>query len=443
MNRPVRLMILGGGSSQINAFRRAGERGFVTILADRDVHAPARELADQFAEVSTFDVDGVTAAARKHGVDAILAVGTDQPVYTAAVASSRLGLPFPLTPAQAALVTNKRLMKERFAAAGIPSARYALLGPPGDGRWEYPPHVVAPLHPPLVVKPVDSQGQRGIITATSFEAAEDHYAVARSFSREQRVLVEEYYPSREVTVSGWANNPDDVEIWTITDRVTLEQPPSLGVCLAHRYPSYHAAGHTKQICSLTRRICTAFALSSGPIYFQMLIGSDLNENAQSPVLVNEIAFRLGGAYEDQSIPTVTPHDPLDRQLRSIEQAVAHGHHLPGTHTMDSSTSSGEEHRYFAVPLIFARPGVVQSLEGDEVLRRTPGVADCRFLLPVGTVIRSIENSTQRIAYAVVHASNRAELNGLIDTLFNTLVAKDTEGRNMILDSRSAACHPPT
>ncbi len=425
----MRLMILGGGSSQAAAFRRARLRGITTILADRNPDAPARELADEFAEASTFDIDAVTRAAEETDADAILAIGTDQPVLTAAIVSHRLGLPFPLTPEQAVLVTNKRFMKERFSRASIPTARYSLMDESLRG-WET-------LRPPYVVKPVDSQGQRGIIRAETPEEVVRHYPVARSFSREDSVLVEEYVPSREVTVSGWAHAPDDVDIWTVTDRVTIENPPSLGVCLAHRFPSCHAGAHDGTIRDLTRRICREFELSGGPVYFQMLVRSSCGEGdadgshaaGYPPVVVNEIAFRLGGAYEDVSIPGVAAVDPLDVQLGAIEMAVK------GAAEQTGDRATPAPYECFAVPLIFAGPGTVSALLGDAELRDIPGVTECRFLLPVGTVIRPMENSTQRIAYAVLHGRSRAEVNTLVNTVFDTLKILDEEGCNMILDTR--------
>jgi biotin carboxylase len=452
-------MILGGGSSQIEAFRRARAEGFFTVLADHNPDAPARPLADAFAAASTFDVDAVTAAARDHRVDALLAIGTDQPVLTAARASAALGLPFPLTPEQALLLTNKAPMKRRFAAAGISSAPWALLGH-DETRWEE--EGLDGLTPPWVAKPVDSQGQRGIAVVRSREQLLAHRPHLLRHSRETTILVEEYYPSREVTVSGWVDAMGTPEIWTITDRVTFPEEERIGVCLAHRFPSLHvrsaqppgaqppgegapsvgvtSVGVTstesdvsETIRSLTRRVVSAFGLANGPIYFQMLVGA-------RGVLVNEIAFRLGGAYEDQSIPLVTGVDILGRQLGSIRAAVERVDPAPrraAAGPAGDRPSVPPVARCFAVPLMFCRPGTIVALEGDETMRATPGVAACRFLLPVGTTIRPMADSTQRIAYAVLHGPDAATVNALLDTLFDTLRVVDPEGRNLLLDTRSA------
>ncbi|MFW5695855.1 MAG: glycosyltransferase [Alkalispirochaeta sp.] len=439
--RPA-LMILGGGSSQISVLRRARERGFSVILADQDPAAPGRDFADRFEQASTFDVDAVTAAAERSGAQAILAVGSDQPVYTAAAVSHRLGLPYPLSTGQAREVTNKAEMKPTLHAAGVPLVPWALLGS-DPSRWDS--EGLADLTLPWVVKPVDSQGQRGIRIVESKEELEAHRPVALSFSRDHRILVEEYYPSQEITVSGWARRrgqhggaqTERVEVWTITDRVTFEPSVSVGVCLAHRFPSEAARGREAEIKDITARIVEALHLEDVPIYFQMLVG-------ERGVLVNEIACRLGGAYEDQSIPLVTGIDILDRQLQWYRRAL--GSDSAGDSDTTISTNAPEagvfddaprrpHSRAFAVPLMFCRPGTVVRMVGAEELLQHKGVAACRFLLPPGTEIKAMSNSTQRIAYAVLHANDAGTINTLVDTVFDTLRAEDSAGENLLIDTR--------
>ncbi|MFP4374823.1 MAG: hypothetical protein ACLFPO_10865 [Spirochaetaceae bacterium] len=441
MSRTPRLLVLGGGSSQVSAIRRAREHGFEVILADQAEYPPGRKWAHHFERASTFDIDAVEAAAARCGAHAVLAAGSDQPVYTAAVVSSRLGLPYPLSVDQAVCVTNKAEMKRVLGVAGVPSAPWAVLGP-DPARWNDEGLVGVPS--PWVVKPVDSQGQRGIRLVRNLQELREHQPVALSFSRDSRILAEQYYPSREVTVSGWAHagkgtpihagDPaSPVTIWTVTDRVTFDPTlshGSLGVCPAHRFPSDAARGYLERIYELTARIVRALTLHDVPVYFQYLIGSE-------GVRVNEIACRLGGAYEDLSIPRVTGVDILAVQLEWYRQAIG-SPRIPPTPQALESDSAGESavSRAFAVPLMFARPGVVRRLRGDEEVRRLPGVAECRFLLPEGTTIRPMVNSTQRIAYAVLHGPDARTVNELVDTLFDRLRVEDREGNNLLIDTRA-------
>lgn len=409
------IMILGGGSSQEGILKRARDTGFFVVLADRDPGAPGRRYAHRFVQASTFDPPAVAAGAARARVQRIIAAGSDQPVLTAARAAHRLGLAHPLTVEEARAVTHKGVMKARFRHAGIPTMPWVVLRE-DPAQWDH--DALAALGLPWVVKPVDSQGQRGIRVVHNRHQLEAHLPEALRHSRCREVVVEQYYQSREVTVSGWAHGGarQPVEIWAITDRITFDPRHAvshggpIGVCLAHRYPAEGLSSFRETVVEVTERIVQAFNLADVPIYFQMLVGPE-------GVRVNEIACRLGGAYEDLSLPPVAGVDIQARQL---------GWDAP----VEKSA------RCCAVPLIFARRGTVARLAGDAAVRRLPGVTDCRFLLPRGTVIRPMENSTQRIAYAVLHGDTPEAVNNLLNTVFDTLRAEDHAGTNLLVDTRA-------
>lgn len=414
----IRILVLGGGSSQIPLLSRCRERGYSVILADRDPSAPGRRFADHFEEASTFDHDAVSRAARRHLPAAILTVGTDQPVLTAAVVSHRLGLPFPLDVPTAQLVTNKRLMKRRFAELGIPTADWRIIT--ANAREA----ALTGLSPPLVTKPVDSQGQRGVRKVSGPAEAIESGPGVLEYSRESTYLVEEYYPSAEVTVSGWVEAGKPV-IYTMTDRITIETGASIGVCIAHRFPSVYAACHLETVTDMTRRIVEGFGIGSGPIYFQFLIGA-------SGVFVNEIACRIGGAYEDRFVPRLSGIDLLDLL---IDQAVGvDASPLPSACFEPAAT-------HVSIPLLFCRPGVIASLSPIESVRSLPGVVAAEWLLPTGTQVRPIENSTQRAAYLIVEGSSAIEANLRLCAACDAMHAIDESGSELLMDVFESISHP--
>ncbi len=417
-------MILGGGSSQISLLRRAAETGFFTVLADRDPRAPGRALANDFVPASTFDAEAVIAGARRYAVDAILTAGTDQPVLTAAIASERLGLPFPIDTDTALAVTNKRIMKARFLAAGIPTASHALVHAEDDEdavRRE-----LRNVEPPYVVKPVDSQGQRGVARAADVRAVLERGREALAFSRERRYLVESYYPSEEVTVSGWVCN-GRTHLFSVTDRVTIENGATIGVCVAHRFPSRHAGIVDAEIRPIVEAVVASCGIRSGPIYFQFLLG-------ERGVIVNEAACRLGGAYEDEALPATTGHDIIAYLLAGARE--------PGSECgAIASAAAIASNAPFSIPLMFANPGVVSRYRGDHEARMLPGVIAMRFLLPVGTRIDPIQNSTQRIGYAVITGPSREAVNGTVGRLFSTIAVCGPAGEDLLMDT-AARCMIP-
>jgi len=413
------VLVLGGGSSQLGLIVRCRERGLFTILADRDPDAPGREMSDAFEQASTFDTGAVLSAARRRGVDAILTAGTDQPVLVAARVAAELGLPSFLDPDTALAVTNKRVMKGRLKELGLPSADWRLAGRDAGGE------AFAALKAPYVTKPVDSQGQRGVYLLPDSSAVASAAEDILSFSREGSFLVEEYYPSLEVTVSGWVAG-GEATIFTVTDRVTEASPPHIGVCFAHRYPS-HLASRYGEIVSLARRIVSGFGIAEGPIYFQFLSGS-------RGVFVNEISCRLGGAYEDLFIPRVTGIDILDLLISGSLGEKRAPVPRPG---FDPETAP----QRVSVPLLFCRPGRIALLSGLDAGLELPGGVAVRWLKAPGAEIGPLVNSTARAAYLVVEAMNRAEINTRVRAALDAMSVRDAEGREMLLDARGHATHP--
>ncbi len=385
-----KLLILGGGSSQLSAVRRAKELGCYTIVADYLAQPPAAALADRHVRVSTFDVPGCLAVAQETGADGVLTLGTDQPLYTAAVISETLGLPFPLTAAAAQNATDKQRMKAVFQAAGLPNTRHAFLQR-GQG-----PEVLAGLKPPLVLKPVDSQGQRGIFKLDSAEAAVARLEETLAFSRRDTALVEEYYPNEEITVNGWVAE-GRLQILAVTDRLSLASPNALGVCYGHRYPSKHLALY-EQIRDLSQAITAAFSVREGPAYYQLLYGA-------KGLLVNEIAFRLGGAYEDVIIPRISGFSTVDGVLA---QALGQKPDLSPLAGYDASQGDYAG----LVQLMFCSSGRIGAITPLPRLLALPGVLAAGYNYRVGDLIPETLNATARFGYCVMlgRADQRQALN---------------------------------
>jgi len=404
-----RLHILGGSASQTAAIRRAAAMGIRTVVSDKNPDAPGLAFADFVSLASTFDSEGVAADARTFESRAFLATGTDQPVLTAARAAAALGLPYFLSPEQAALVTNKREMKRAFAAHGIATSPFRIAGA------DFTPADIEGLSFPLVIKPLDSQGQRGVFRINSIEEIRTAFPVVLSFSREKEAVIEEYYPSREITVSGWMENGVFRPL-TTTDRVTMDNPPHIGVCLAHHYPS-RFADREEEIRALSQKIITAFGLATGPFYGQYLVGD-------KGLRVNEVACRLGGAYEDEFIPWITGVDILDTMIRR-SCGLAYDKTAFGRVDRESVNKA------VSLQMFFYSEGELAVQAGMDLALAVPGVTGGKFLLSPGTRIRSKENSTQRAGYFIVCAASPDEADRITRLAAGCLVALDTRGRSLL------------
>lgn len=402
-----RIMILGGSNCQKNAVIYAKAQGYEVIVADYSKAPAAASHADRLVDVSTFDSAGCIRAAREHGIDGVMTMGTDQPVLTAALVADALHLPSPISPEEAKSVTNKKIMKRIFRECGIPSVNYRLV------RRDSSLEDMAELTSPVVLKPLDSQGQRGVFRLNDKGQVFQYLDQTLSYSREEEALVEEYYPSDEITVSGWIHE-SSLTILSVTDRILLNDPVHIGICTSHRFPSIHMDRYP-EIKVISEKIVKAFCLKNGPLYIQMLAG-------ESGLMVNEVAARIGGAFEDVIIPRISGFDILDAVMCSSLGREADLSALQG---FDCSRSGVEA----SVQLMFADPGVIASVTPVEELLNLNHVIDAGYNYRPGDTIKAIENATARFGHCVL-LSDAGPVRPSVEQFQRTFRILDEKGKNL-------------
>jgi len=410
----LKIMMLGGGSNQLSAINRIISNGHDVLVSDYLDESPGKALATYTVKADTFSYEESLKAAKNHKIDAILTVGTDQPVLTAARVAETLNLPSGVSSKTAEAVTNKRVMKRIFDENQIPSVPYMLVNKDSQmtelEKFSYP----------AVLKPVDSQGQRGIFKVFSPEEAYSKLPETLTFSKTKEALLEKFYKNQEVTVSGWVSNKETY-ILTMTDRVTFSEDERIGVCVSHEHPSTHTPEYGDTAQDLTCRIVKAFDIQEGPIYFQFLIGDD-------GMLVNEIACRIGGAYEDQFIPRITGFDILDAQLD-----LAMGKEV-STQIIDGYDFKKNEN-CVSVQLYFANPGCVANVSNKSEMLEVEGVEDFRCHYEIGHEIPVIANASARAGFGLIYASNESKMCDCIDSFFNTLKIENEMGHNLAIHGK--------
>lgn len=405
------LMILGASGAQLNAIQRAKDMGYKVVATDYYEDSIGKKVADYSGLASTFDPRACLEVAMEHHIDGIMTTGTDQPVYVVSKVATAMNLPRFLSRETAYQVTNKRAMKKKFRSYHIPTPDYRLIG------RDFLNHELDGLAFPVVVKPLDSQGQRGIYKLYSIEEIRDHYPLVNQHSREDAILVESYYANDEITVSGWVRD-GEVTVLTITDRVTFEDEKHIGICTSHEFPSKHYKNHGDELMRLTHRLVEVFQIKNGPIYFQLFVGD-------RGIMVNEIACRIGGAYEDEFIPYITGVDILKLVIEGSMGEVS------DVRALEAYDMQHNNH-YLSVQLFFARPGYVKSMTKREEILALDGVVNMHYNYRPGDSIGQLENASQRAGYVIVTGRTREEVNERVDRVYTKMQMLDQDGSNMII-----------
>ncbi|MBR0577266.1 ATP-grasp domain-containing protein [Proteiniclasticum sp. BAD-10] len=405
-----RILMVGAGSCQKNAILRMKSMGYEVVAADFNETTEAKEMADYQARADAFSPEDILKCAQEYGVDGVMTAGTDQPVLAVTKTANHLGLSAFLRNETALLVTNKKYMKEKFQEKGIPTVRFRVIGK------NFPDAQLSGMQPPFVLKPLDSQGQRGIFLVHTVEEVRKMLESVLKYSRSEEILVEEFYANEEITVSGWVDR-GTVFILTITDRVTFSPQEHLGVCTSHENPSKYLGEHGNSLKALTRKICTDFHIEEGPVYFQFLHGNE-------GIKVNEIACRLGGAYEDLTIPYATGADVLRMNIEGCLDPNYYKGEL-------KAAPEAEDSRPYSTRLFFCKEGRVADLTPLEEIRNLPFVLDAGYNVHVGEELPAIENASQRAGFVIVKGETRLEVEENLQQLRRIMSVRDEEGNNLI------------
>jgi len=414
----VLLHMLGAGNGQIKTIKRIKELGYEVLVSDFYPEAPGKKYADYTTNISTFDRSGILDISKQYNIDGIVTAGTDQPVLTAAETAAELGLPSFVSVETALAVTNKRVMKPMMISGGIPTNPFILINADITAK----DFEKAGICFPIVIKPVDSQGQRGVLKIDSMEELQSCIPYSLKFSRETELLAEPYYPSDEVTITSWIHDGEMILI-SITDRITSENLPYIGVCYAHRYPSVHQDKHLQEIREISARIIATFGIMNGPVYTQMLIGAD-------GVRVNEIACRIGGAYEDEAIPLLTGINLTDLLIEGTTGRV-----LSDFSEINGSLPvqvNAEKQGFCAVLLFFTKPGEIAHVGSFSTLMDLPGVSGGAYQISPGDVITIQKNAVQRAGYVIISAKTAIALQDCVTTVYNHIDITDSKGKQMVI-----------
>ena len=197
-----KILMLGGSLYQVYAIKEAVRLGFYVITCDYLPENPGHQYAHEYYNVSTIDKEAVLELAKKLQVDGIVAYASDPAAPTAAYVCEKLGLP--TSPYKSVeILSNKDLFRDFLQ-------KHGFACPKAMGFTTYE-DALAHIHEfqlPVMVKPVDSSGSKGINKMTDKSQLKGFVEDALHYSRSKRFLIEEFIVKKGHQISGDAFSVD-------------------------------------------------------------------------------------------------------------------------------------------------------------------------------------------------------------------------------------------
>lgn len=184
-----KILLLGGSAQQVVAINAAKELGYYTVLCDYLTDNPGQYVADKYYSASTTDIEAVYRIAKDEQVDGILAYASDPAALPAAIVAERLGLP--TNPAKSVEILGLKYPWRRFLHDnGFACPKFHTFSP--TDNIETLKEIVRDFNFPIVVKPTDSSGSKGVTMLNSWDGIEKAISWADKYSRNKILLFEEF-----------------------------------------------------------------------------------------------------------------------------------------------------------------------------------------------------------------------------------------------------------
>ena len=182
-----KLMLLGGLRYLLPVIEEAHKLGAYVITADYLPNNIAHKYSDEYCNVSIIDKDAVLKAAQELKIDGILSHAVDPGVVSAAYVAEKMGLPFQCSYEAACILQDKSLFRKFLSENGFncPKAK-------GYDNAEDAIKDIDYFNWPVIVKPVDSAGSKGVTKVEDKALLREAIETAISASLSKHFVIEDF-----------------------------------------------------------------------------------------------------------------------------------------------------------------------------------------------------------------------------------------------------------
>lgn len=193
-----KLLMLGGSSYIVPLIKKAHELGIYVITCDYLPENMAHRYSDAYENISIIDKDAVLEMALERNIDGVISFACDPGVVTAAYIAEKMGLPFQTSYEVTCMLQNKGLFRDFLKSNGfnVPKSKsYSSIEEAINdiGFFDFP----------VIVKPVDSAGSKGVLKVDTHENLIKAMIEAFKYSISGSIIIEDY-----LELEGFQNSTD-------------------------------------------------------------------------------------------------------------------------------------------------------------------------------------------------------------------------------------------
>lgn len=408
--RGKRLLILGGMRFSCEIVIKAKEMGIYTLVADYNKieDSPGKQIADEAVDLSVIDVDAVVDYIKHNAIDGVFVGFNDMLLPYYAEICQRTGLPCYGTKAQFETLIAKDQYKTLCRQFGVPTIpEYDI----NDAHIKYP----------VLVKPVDSSGSRGITICHNRQELDEAVEFGRKASKTGKVLIERYMDGREVTVF-WTFQDGNYYLSALANRHVKHNQGMVVIPLpvGYTFPSVYLPKYRAEVVENCKRMFRHLGLKDGMMFMQCKV-------EDGTCYVYDLGYRLTGSLEYKILERVCGYNPLKMMIC---------HALTGK--MGEESIANRAVPEFKTPAFnvscLCAPGTITKIEGVDEVKAMPEVEDVVIAhTPGETITEQMKGLLAQITVRVLGSvNNKEQLLPVMQKIDDTIHIVGSGGEELLL-----------
>ena len=359
-----KLLVLGGTQISCEIVKQAQKMGIFVGVTDYNPveKSPGKRIADVAYDISCTDVDAVVKLVKNEGYDGVITGFNDMLLPFYAEICGRAGKTCYGSKEQFELFKNKRAYKRLLKEYDVPVI--------DDYTDEVKAGNIEALTFPIVVKPSDNSGSRGVKICRNKDELRTAYRSAQMKSADGEVVVERYMDGREATVF-WMFLDGEYYMTGIGNRhVNGFQDGCIPLPVGYTFPSVLTDRYIAKVVPKAKEMFKSIGIQSGMMFMQCKV-------EEGNCYVYDIGYRLTGSLEYKLFEKCCGYNPLEMM---IDFAVCENTLTGAGNAKKSQRRDLKVDPYFngLNPYnvsILARPGKIKNIQGIEEVKRMNGIID--------------------------------------------------------------------
>ena len=407
-----KLLIVSSDGSDRALLKAARELGLYVICCDKydATRSPTKAMADEAWDIDYSQTELVAEKCKEAGVDGVIAAYAENRVDAACKISKAIGRPFYATEEQLDLTRNKVLFKELCEKYNIPTPyRYKLSIPLVDKQ-------VDAIRFPVIVKPSDSGGRKGITVCYDKAQLAEAVDLALSESIYKDVVVEQFLVGTEMSaiytiVDGKAS------LSCLNDKYISDDQDSRGfLCTFVITPSKYLKLYYEKVDHKVKEMLKAIGAENGVATFQMMA---CNEG----IYIFEMGYRINGNNDFTIIEK-------ENGLNYCHMLMNYS--LTGSMGDDLKKDNPFFKKYHGTFVVLLHAGKITKMEYEE-LKGVKGIDDIYFTKQLGDVVSDRATNVHKSGMIKFSADTLNEVKQLVHFIQTNLHIEDENGASMLFE----------